>query len=557
MVNSKRPLSFVNRTNYFNPSVSSTLVRLSSPNTYSSRQSKIEGYESRLYYQFEECKKNGMPVYFYTLTYNDRALPDFFGVPCFDYEDLRDLFTGGFRKQLRRKYGVTFKYFVGAELGDGKGSRGLQNNPHYHVLFFLESCPFSFVKYSYEDVCIGKYVRRSKYHNVGDDKFKRVRHKTTVVVNSNPPSPTEFRHLVRLYWQGFDQDVVGKIPFQDAKYGIAQEGLFCGLVSDFRACCYCAKYVCKDVRLKAFEESVCDLIRDNYLSSVPRGEEESPFLYDAKVDEYVRLSLNEYRNRFCNKCRISNGVGDYALEFIDVDNPYLLIPQKKDYKHRPISLYYYRKLFQDVVKDVNGQNLYVLNQLGIDYKVSQLEKRLCKLSEKTENFFRSLIDNPSLYSTMVESDVNVDVDFDFSEFKLEYDLLDGESKNRLFRAYSEYKLVYQDRFFEIPYDRHSVFFCQPRIDVVGDYRRFLSPSFYNSPFVVRGAFAFLEDMPSGWFSYSTHKYFSKFLRFFALFDLCSDYFFIQKDNKLQSEAIERENVKRFYVKRKLNFDYVN
>lgn len=197
-------------------------------------------------------------------------------------------------------------------------------------------------------------------------------------------------------------------------------------------------------------------------------------MYDAKVDEYVRLSLNEYRNRFCNKCRISNGVGDYALDFIDVDNPYLLIPQKKDYKHRPISLYYYRKLFQDVVKDVNGQNLYVLNQLGIDYKVSQLEKRLAKLSEKTENNFRSLIDNPSLYSTMVESDVNVDVDFDFSEFKLEYDLLDGESKNRLFRVYSEYKLVYQYRFFEIPFDRHSVFYCLPRIDVVCDYKRFIS-----------------------------------------------------------------------------------
>lgn len=147
-----------------------------------------------------------------------------------------------------------------------------------------------------------------------------------------------------------------------------------------------------------------------------------------------------------------------------------MIPQKKDYKHRPISLYYYRKLFQDVVKDVNGQNLYVLNQLGIDYKVSQLEKRLAKLSEKTENNFRSLIDNPSLYSTMVESDVNVDVDFDFSEFKLEYDLLDGESKNRLFRVYSEYKLVYQYRFFEIPFDRHSVFYCLPRIDVVCDYK---------------------------------------------------------------------------------------
>lgn len=51
---------------------------------------------------------------------------------------MRDLLTGGFRKQLLRKFGTTFKYFIGAELGDGKGERGMHNNPHYHALFFLE-----------------------------------------------------------------------------------------------------------------------------------------------------------------------------------------------------------------------------------------------------------------------------------------------------------------------------------------------------------------------------------------------------------------------------------
>ncbi len=63
---------------------------------------------------------------------------------------------------LLRKYGTTFKYFVGAQLGDGKGERGFHNNPHYHVLFFLE--------------------------NANNDKFpyKKI-------------DPKDFRHLVRMY----------------------------------------------------------------------------------------------------------------------------------------------------------------------------------------------------------------------------------------------------------------------------------------------------------------------------------------------------------------------
>lgn len=556
MANLKQPLCLLNLTNYFSPSFSRTHVRLQSPNTYYNRQSKIEGYESRLFYQFKECEAKGMPVYFYTLTYNDRALPDFFGVPCFDYEDLRDLFTGGFRKQLLRKYGVTFRYFVGAELGDGKGSRGFHNNPHYHVLFFLEPKPFSYLKYTYENVCIGKYVRNSKYHRVGEDKYKRIRYKTRIVVNPCPPSAEDFRHLVRLYWQGFDQDIVGKIPFEDAKFGIAQEGLYCGLVQDFRACCYCAKYVCKDAGLKAFESNISDLIRDNLVSSMPRSEDKSPFEYESEINELVRLSINEYRNRFCNKCRISHGVGDYALNFIVPSDPYLLIDDKKGKKKRPLSLYYYRKLFQDVVKDCNGQNLYVLNQLGIEYKSSKLEDRISKLVEKTANNLQNLLLNPSLYSDMIDSDVNTSVDFDFFDFKLELDsLLNGKCERSLFRTYAEYKLVYEDRFFQIPYNRDSVFFVHPSINPSLDYKRFLNPSFFNSTFRPLGALSFLEDMPKDWFPYSSHEVFLPYMRVFSVFDLLSDYFFIQKDNELQAKAEEIQRVKRYHTKRKIKSLY--
>ena len=137
-VNKKKPIKFKNRTNYFEPDKTCVQVTVSSPEAYSTRKQKIEGYESRLYWQYRYCEDLNGQTFYYTLTYNDKAMPKQYGMNCFDYEDLRDLLTGGFRKMLLRKYGTTFKYFIGAELGDGKGVRGMHNNPHYHVLFFLE-----------------------------------------------------------------------------------------------------------------------------------------------------------------------------------------------------------------------------------------------------------------------------------------------------------------------------------------------------------------------------------------------------------------------------------
>lgn len=171
-VNPKKVLTLKNRTCYFNPDTSRIRIRVSSPYSYQYKEFKIESYESRLYWQFKYCEDHLGQTFFYTLTYNDNAIPRPYGFNCFDYEDLRDLLTGGFRKQLLRKYGTTFKYFVGAELGDGKGSRGMHNNPHYHVLFFLI------------DACDQRFP------------YKVI-------------SPKDFRHLVKLYWQGFDEDVDG------------------------------------------------------------------------------------------------------------------------------------------------------------------------------------------------------------------------------------------------------------------------------------------------------------------------------------------------------------
>lgn len=182
-------------------------------------------------------------------------MPKKYGFNCFDYEDLRDLLTGGFRKYLLRHYGTTFKYFIGAELGDGKGSRGMHNNPHYHVLFFLESA--NNPKYPYKVI-----------------------------------SPTDFRHLVRNYWQGFDEATDGYRDYNEAKYGIAREGENDGLVTDFRACAYVSKYVCKDAKLKRNESKVESQIKMREMKKFKFTEESYKLYFQSHIYEMFNFPLD-------------------------------------------------------------------------------------------------------------------------------------------------------------------------------------------------------------------------------------------------------------------------
>lgn len=603
-VSHKKPITLKNNTKYFNPETSAVKVHFASSDSYQSRQIKIEGYESRLYWQYRYCDEHDGQTFFYTLTYNDKAVPKMYNTNCFDYEDLRDLLTGGFRKMLLRKYGTKFKYFVGAELGDGKGERGLHNNPHYHVLFFLE--------------------------NANNPRFPYVK-----------ISPEDFRHLIRFYWQGFDEDEDKKHniwhDYRDAKYGIAREGEpegvpqpVLGKVVDFRACCYCAKYVCKDVKLKQTESSVeiysrfthkniykgsnesykdffYDFIKPEF--NIPLNpkrtewcytdeqlierlipdyfdlgdglrveydEEQIPicareiiyeyklwdnyykYVYD-KVSEMVYQDLLTWRNRYCNKCRISHGVGDYALEHIDdVMNPCIQYPKKDGMKNRPLCMYYFRKLFTEVIIDKKGSPIRILNELGRTYKLSKLGERLEKKENEISSSFNLLLSNPILFDKMRESDVNTEVFYEYSEFLQRWNYLLEENNNNIkeiYERYAQYKLVYEDRFFAFEGEgRYDVSgFCP--IDVYRDYERFLIPSIYSVSRSDVRIDTFLKNSDTVYLSYSEHPYFLRYLGIFRVFDLLSDYFFVKGDDKSQREAEEIAATKRFHSKQKVKEFY--
>ena len=581
-VNPKKDLRVPNTTKYFDPLKDKLFVSFPSSSSFSSQKMKVESFEARLYWQFKYCRSLGCDTYFFTLTYSDKNRPYKYGSFCFDYEDLRDFLTGGFRKMLLRKYGLTFKYFIGAELGEGAGKRGFENNPHYHVLFFVE--PANNPNFTLH------YI-----------------------------TPESFRHLVRIYWQGFDQDEGFKCFKTQCRYGIVKEGKYGIVVKDFRAISYCSKYVTKDVRLKMRETNVLKLLRFKYYYVVRQDldlhkeffsnvvkplfftseiDDKSAFVallpslsewfnkipnfvaqeffgndnsyikdiqlvcrvhnlrkqyydfFNVKIDELVSKDFNEWRNRFSNKPRISQGVGLYALNFIeDLIHPMIMVPTSKGPQNRLLPLYFYRKLFTGIVKSnetfFNGKKyvekpVRVLNNLGVEYKVALLEERIAKLSSIARSNLSVL--NEDLYNLMYNSDVNTDCRFSWYHIKEKLSLFFSSIEDgSLFRLYAIYKLVYEDRFFDFEGDF-------PKLDYIADYRKFLIPSVFSVPHSDLRVEAFLEDKPINYMSYADHPEFLRYTGFFALFDLMADYFFVQKDNELQAKDEKNRKIRSFHVK---------
>lgn len=251
----KLPINIVNKTNYFNPELTKVNLSLRSPETFSFKSNKQQGYEVRLYYEYLDTVKRGGQVFFYTLTYNDKSLPKYEGFNCFDYNDLVYLLNGGFKKILNRRYNTRLRYFVGAELGEGAGKRGFENNPHYHILFFLSPLNDNYI----------------------------------------PISPIQFRHYVRLYWQGFDQDIKFH-SFKYAKFGIAKEGDNYGKVLDYRACMYCAKYVTKDVSLQKFEYTLKARLRKRWFGKLFNSELVQNNFYISVVLPKFSIPFSEYQD---------------------------------------------------------------------------------------------------------------------------------------------------------------------------------------------------------------------------------------------------------------------
>lgn len=283
---------------------------------------------------------------------------------------------------------------------------------------------------------------------------------------------------------------------------------------------------------------------------------------DGKVKDVITL----FRNRYCNKCRISQGVGKYALYHIDDKlNPSIQVPSKDGFKNRPLPLYLYRKLYTDVVKvdecvktrkgvlrSRQHCPVRVLNDLGVELKLKRLDKQIYGLSEQARNHLMILCNNEPLFNLMLASDVNTSVSMSYSQFQNELRNIQVDfSIPVICKRYAIFKLVYEDRFFSYPNNRGDSLDFIPVIDVQGDYKRFITSTLFTVPRSDLRLQSFIDSNMEGYLPYFTHPYFLRFYRIFNLLDLCSDYFFVQNDNKAQSEAEHISEIKRFHNHRKL------
>lgn len=541
-------------------------------------------YYQRLYWEFEYTKSINGTAFFYTFTYNDKNVPKFLGHNVFSYKDIRYITNGVLSKWLLRTFNCRLRYFCACETGEGGVThnhvsvRGVGNNPHYHIIFFIHP----------------------------------------IDASSSVPSAADFRKKCREIWLGKSE---GFVPYQLAKRGIVQEGLHCGEISDIAAFRYVSKYCIKTPEQKALQEKVqqyfyqrvkSDGITDDvmtiyywYLKNTSTDYSMGQFIEDYDLDSYhkykvthpnmsivnwlinyvgngnphnkytraialndwftdfyidyaVKNAMSEYNNNMSAKVRCSKNLGIYGLNFVEnVDSdPKFTIVEPNGYRRVTPCLYYLRKLYYDVkICDYTGNPLYVLNERGINLRIRQLPDRVDKLIQKVKDSIsvchcQDLLPKIKNDVIKISSELPVCRDF-YDSYKYSVPDITGSFDESVYRKYAIYKLVYEFRHYH-----SSVFPCQlglPDYNIYAaqmDLQMFLKHSTYKIDFEMNTIYDVIYQSHE-YISFRSHSYFADLISVFDLFDCVvevSDTFMsYQKKHMFEekSEHQKRLNAFRF------------
>lgn len=485
----KTYINLKNKSHYLSE-ISRKDIRIKNPNTFAMQDARRQSLYVRLYYHYQDIIDHGGKCYFYTFTYNNRALPSFNGVPCMRNTDITSLFKNdGFSKKILRKYGYKLEYFVACELGEGKGSRGYAGNPHYHVLFFLRP------KISTNYVLTDKAFRKECEH----------------------------------YWQGSARDK------QHYRYGICMPGDNNGLVSNFHAISYVAKYVIKDTVYRSLfcqlKTAAINLISQRLSNMrlaqrclrnafVKYGSHRSllklPDIYERL---FKRLYLKDIRNIYCPKCFYSKNLGSYGIPKVKGDK--IVVPYGNDIVSTVIPQYYFRKLYCDIVKDGAGNNKYILNSRGKDFALSQFNIRLNK--------------------TVVEAKKVLDANR-YSLGDTYFELL------RVLPRYAEYSFIYRGRYC------HPDFTIEPFVD----YSHFLINEYEYCDYMDEVDYSYFirHIRKHGYTTYINHPYFKPYKNLFEKFDLLMDDYYICASGIKQQKYNDNRRIKSYVSRDKFN-SFVN
>lgn len=527
----KSTITVQNKSEFFVPTISRTANTFANPLLYNTQKRKQEGYETRLYYEFLETqKKHGFTV-MVTLTYNDKNIPKFHGFNCIDTSDIRYLtHDTRFFKDLESTHGYSFKYFVGAEFGEGgethnyQGVRGIGNNPHYHVIFF--------------------FTPLEDYYSIDKE--------TGEVCTKPHLTPPEVCRAIKHYWQGNTDDC------QEYNKGIVNFGSVdpFGVVKDFRGISYVAKYCVKDKYFKDLEGKLKDKMYHQY-----RKEAEEKFA-GTSLDDTIRIQsyvkekqdelIKEFRNRWSYRVMCSHGVGLSALKEVnDIHNPSVPIPTKKGMANRPLPLYLYRKLYYEVGKTADGKPFYKLNDCGKDYRMFKLAMDIDESEKNTRKNLQTLAQNHKYFTDYLGSkDQHCDCPFISSQ---NYDskvfinkalrlirtliLQNTNNTNNLFYRYAIYTKIYKNRFGEFA----NPFGDYPILDIEHDYKRTLKDT--HKPWYHCSVYdnsIYKEEL----FSYDSHPYFSSDLDLFRFLDDVNSFISVQIDRKARSDNEQHKRLKK-------------
>lgn len=361
---------------------------------------KSNEYYLRSTYEAMSTFANGGYLLFDTLTYSDSNLPHIsryvdglsssLDYPCFDYHDVRK-FLALLRRHLSKRYDISknLRYFLSSEYGTSDTGT---HRPHYHVLFFV-TAPIDPIELSAEIAACWCYGRTDG-----------------------------IRYKSRDY-------VIKKRVISSANYSLSQLQ---------KITTYVTKYVAKSSLFdKEINKRLDEIVKQKY-------------------SDYRCLEAKEYRRqltRFIGQFhRQSEGFGLSAL-----DSPYNSIERIKEtgmmyvvdpYKvlrKIPLPQYFARKLFYDLVVEPDKAIRFVLNEEGINYKLSSIERVVDNVARRFDNWRMDLPSfNPHYESLLSQVD----------------NLLDG----RTWMDFAKYLLFYKGRM-KSPEQREresrGFYYCEP------------------------------------------------------------------------------------------------
>lgn len=328
------PITIINPTKYINPKFRDSFLLQVPCNHCADCQSRnSQEWMYRTYYEFSDCISQGGFVYFDTLTYSNEYVPRIsqFGWSdstdmCFNHKHITD-FMKRLRISLARKYSASCRYFLASEYG---ADNRFSHRPHYHVLFFVHGCTWQ-----------------------------------------------QFSLLVAESWRFGRTDGIG---YKSSYYVGSHNVIASQSDANFlRASNYVTKYVQKSCTFqKQLNKRINEALR-SIANKMPDSDSWLESVHASRVRQRLTRSINQFH-------RQSLHFGESALMSLDINELFKTgTLYAKHFKGilQPIGLptYYKRKLFYELV-EVDGNKIWQLTELGINYKIHRLPSLLHDLTER-------------------------------------------------------------------------------------------------------------------------------------------------------------------------------